>query len=58
MPHFCMQELMVIMMAIPALGYVLMRGKHYWHRLFHRKRPGKPITDGCCKHTPKHTDAE
>lgn len=51
-----MQELLALMMVFPTLGYILLRGKHLFHWIFHRKTPGQVISDGCCKHEPKHKD--
>ena len=43
--HLCMDEVVAALAVVPFLGYAVMRGRHLWHRVWHR---GLPRDDGCC----------
>lgn len=43
MPHFCMDELMVLMIGLPLIGYFLSRLRGFWLSRF----PPKPVVCGC-----------
>lgn len=56
--HFCQDELIAIQAALtsaPVIGYLVVRGRHLWHWLWHR---GSPKADGCCPpgHDHGHED--
>lgn len=53
MPHFCMDEVIAFMAAIPFVGYFLLRGRHMWHRIWHK---GPPKVDGCCPPGHEHPE--
>jgi hypothetical protein len=46
-----MDEVMAFLMALPFIGYAVLRGRHLWHKLWHK---GPPKDDGCCKHDVDH----
>lgn len=51
--HICQDEIIAFFASLPFLGYFLMRGKHLWHRIWHR---GTPKADGCCPPGHKHEE--
>lgn len=44
--HFCWDEVRMIALAFPFVSGLVLCGRFYWHKLWHK---GDAKSDGCCE---------